>query len=95
MAIKSWEIVPLMKAASRKAAEAREAGDMQEFEYWKGTLERLGRVHSGMGTLEDDLEIERAKAKFAPLAMLGKIGGGVGMIGIAALGALALVMLKK
>ena len=84
MPVKSYEIVPLIKAASRKAAEARETGDKEGYEYWRDQLERLARIHAGFGTAEDELEIEKAKTGLlgerGPLAMLGKFGGMTGFL---------------
>ncbi len=55
------EIVRLMKVASRKAAEAREANDVEGYTFWREILNALSRINSGAGTTEDLLMIERAK----------------------------------
>ena len=82
---KSRDLAPLMKAASRAAAAARERGDIAEYELQKALLESLSRLFRGFGTTEDMLELE--KVRRGPLEQIAKAGKWV------AIGAGALLLL--
>ena len=77
--------MPLILAASRAAAAARERGDMPEYYRQKVLLEALNRLYRGFGTTEDALELE--KLQQSPMQQIAKAGKWV------AIGAGALLLL--
>lgn len=82
---KSRDLVPLMRAASRAAAAARERGDWPEYERQKELLESLSALYRGFGTTEDALVLERLQQ--SPMQQIAKAGKWV------AIGAGALLLL--
>lgn len=71
-------MVPLMLEASRAAAAAREAGDMEEYRLQKKRLEAISALHRGYGDAEAMLELEQARRKEAPLVQVANIAKYIG-----------------
>lgn len=71
--VKSLDMVPLMKEASRAAAAAREAGDDAEYRLQKQRLEALSALYRGFGSAEDMLELEEARRTAGPLVQAANI----------------------
>lgn len=86
------DLVPLMRELSHAAARAREAGDVELYEELRGRLESISRIYEGVGTLEDQLELEQARKGF--LGQIGAVAEGTAKLGtlvLVALGALVLL----
>lgn len=65
------DMAKLMQNAYYAAAAAREAGDMEEYEIQKARGDALARLYRGYGSVEDELEL--VKARESPLQQIGNI----------------------
>jgi len=59
------DLYPLMREASHKAAEFRDAGDMEQYRIWKARSEAINRVYRGFGQAEDEVMVLEAKRGLA------------------------------
>jgi len=73
--VRSGDLIPLMREASHKAAEAREAGDMEGYRTWKARSEAINRAYRGFGSAEDEIMVLEAKRGLA-----GTLEAGANMI---------------
>ena len=86
------DLLRLMQEASRAAAAARAAGDMEAYRAYQTRLESLSRIYRGFGTAQDDLELE--KARRGPLEQIADIGRYAAIAAAALLGFSLLRALK-